>query len=82
MRTTVTLDDDLAAKLKEEARRSGRPMKETINALLRLGLVARKRTRSRVPFTVQARDVGQLRGSLTLDKVGELLEQVEGPAHR
>ncbi len=37
MRTTLTLDDDIAAKLKAEARRSGRSFKAAVNDLLRLG---------------------------------------------
>ena len=43
MRTTLTLDKDLALALKEEARRSGRPLKRIVNETLRVGLVARKR---------------------------------------
>ena len=38
MRTTLTLDDDVAAKLRAEARKSGRSFKETVNQVLRLGL--------------------------------------------
>ncbi|MGH7962252.1 MAG: CopG family transcriptional regulator [Candidatus Binatia bacterium] len=40
MRTTITLDQDVAAKLKAEARRSGKSFKETINEAIRRGLVA------------------------------------------
>ena len=43
MRTTLTLDKDLALTLREEARRSGRPLKRIVNETLRAGLVARKR---------------------------------------
>jgi hypothetical protein len=38
MLTTLTLDDDVAAKLKAEARRTGRPLREIVNATLRRGL--------------------------------------------
>jgi hypothetical protein len=31
MRTTLTLDDDVAAKLKAEARRVGRPFRDIVN---------------------------------------------------
>jgi ribbon-helix-helix CopG family protein len=40
MRTTVTLDDDVAAKLKEEARRQKRSFKEILNTSVRRGLRA------------------------------------------
>ena len=38
MRTTLTLDDDLAAALKERARVLGKPYKQVVNDVLRLGL--------------------------------------------
>jgi hypothetical protein len=38
MRTTLTLDDDLALKLKELARRRRTSFKETVNTVLRRGL--------------------------------------------
>jgi hypothetical protein len=40
MRTTLTLDPDVAAKLKEEARRRGVSFKEAVNSSLRRGLTA------------------------------------------
>ena len=38
MRTTLTLDDDLAAALKEQARRADQPFKQVVNDTLRRGL--------------------------------------------
>jgi hypothetical protein len=38
MRTTLTLDDDLAARLKELARESGQSFKEVTNEVIRRGL--------------------------------------------
>jgi predicted transcriptional regulator len=40
MRTTLTLDDDVAAKLKAEARRIGRPFREIVNNALRDGFAS------------------------------------------
>ena len=40
VRTTVTLDPDVAAKLKEEARRHGTSFKEALNTSVRRGLGA------------------------------------------
>lgn len=82
MRTTLTLDDDVAAQLKAETRRSGRSLKDVVNEYLRLGLYAKKTQRPRRPFRVEARDLGALRPGLSLDNVGDLLEQLEGPVHR
>jgi hypothetical protein len=38
MRTTITLDDDLAAQLRRIARETGRPFKQVVNDALRAGL--------------------------------------------
>jgi hypothetical protein len=82
MRTTLTLDEDVAAKLKAEARRAGRPFREIVNDTLRRGLASRRTTAPRQPFKVKARDLGDLRPGLSLDNIAELLEQVEGPAFK
>ncbi len=82
MRTTLTLEDDVAAKLKAEARRSGRSFREIVNDALRRGLAARHAGARRRAFKVDARDLGALKPGLSLDNVGDLLEQVEGSVHR
>ncbi len=82
MRTTLTLEDDVAAKLKAESKRSGRSLKEIVNEYLRLGFHAKKSDRRRPPFRVHARDMGELRPGLSLDNIGELLEQIEGSTNR
>ena len=38
----MTLEKDLALALREEARRSGRPLKKIVNETLRAGFAARK----------------------------------------
>ena len=82
MRTTLTLDDDVAARLKAESRRAGRPFREIVNETLRRGLASRRVTAARQPFKVIARDLGDLKPGLSLDNVAELIEQVEGSLHR
>ena len=79
MRTTVTIDEDVAAKLKAEARRTGKPFKTVLNECLRVPLSAR-RGRARPPsFRIEPRDLGALRPGLSLDNVSELLDLLEGP---
>jgi hypothetical protein len=46
MRTTLTLDDDVAAQLQRLARETGRPFKQIVNEALRAGLVPRPLTSS------------------------------------
>ena len=82
MRTTVTLDDDVADKLKTEMRRRRTTnFKETINEVLRRGLLARRELATVRPFKVRARRLGGRQG-LNYDNVGELLEQLEGLNHK
>ncbi len=83
MRTTLTLDEDVANRLRAEVRRSGKPFKEVVNDCLRLALASRRRDRdAAAPFVIHARDLGALRPGLSLDNIGELLESAEGPKHR
>jgi len=39
MRTTLTLDDDVAAELRRMVRTTGRPFKQVVNEALRVGLL-------------------------------------------
>jgi hypothetical protein len=82
VRTTLTLDDDVAAKLRAEARRAGLPFKEIVNETLRSGLASRRVAARRQAFKITARDLGDLRPGLSLDNVAELIEQTEGALHR
>jgi hypothetical protein len=82
MRTTLTLDDDVAAKLKMESQRAGRPFREIVNETLRRGLESRRATAQRRAFKVMARDLGNLKPGVSLDNVAELIEHVEGSLHR
>ncbi len=81
MRTTLTLDDDVQAKLEREARREGKSFKEVVNYYLRLGLTARQAYEPRNKFTVRARPMG-LREGLSAASVARLIEELEGPLHR
>jgi hypothetical protein len=82
MRTTITLDDDVAEKLQAEMRRRrSNNFKETLNDVLRRGLMARRELGTVKPFKVRARSMGS-RPGLNYDNVGGLLEQLEGSSHR
>lgn len=82
MRTTITLDEDVAEKLQSEMRRRRTTnFKETLNDVLRRGLLARRELVAVKPFKVRARRLGNKSG-LNYDNVGELLEQVEGASHK
>jgi hypothetical protein len=78
----LTLDEDVAAKLKAESRRAGRPFREIVNETLRRGFASRRVTSQRQIFKITARDLGNLRPGLSLDNIAELIDQIEGPVHR
>ena len=80
MRTTLSLDDDIANLLNKEIRRSGGSFKEAVNHYLRLGLTAAKQP-VRKKFVVKPRAMG-LPPGLSYDNIGELLDAIEGPLHR
>jgi hypothetical protein len=82
MRTTLTLDDDLAAKLKAESHRARRPFREIVNDTLRRGLESRRAAAQQRAFKVTARDLGNLKPGLSLDNIAELIEHREGSLHR
>jgi len=73
MRTTVTLDDDIAAKLRRLARERGVSFKEALNSALRLGLSGRAATR---PYRLEARPM-RLRPGIDLDKALRLAGELE-----
>jgi predicted transcriptional regulator len=64
MRTTVTLDPDVAAALKEAARRRGTSFKEVLNEAVRQGLGARPVARE---YQMPSRPMG-LRAGVDIDK--------------
>jgi hypothetical protein len=80
VRTTLTLDDDVAALLNKEVRKSGEPFKQVVNRYLRLGLTASKQP-PRKPFKVKPLNLG-LPPGLSYDNVEALLDYLEGPYRR
>ena len=82
MRTTLTLDDDVAARLQVESRRSGRPFKVVVNEYLRAGMAQRKALRATEAFRVRPVDLGGPVTGHSYDDIGALLDAAEGAAHR
>jgi hypothetical protein len=80
VRTTLSLDDDIANLLNQEIRRSGVSFKEAVNHYLRLGLLAAKQP-ARKKFVVKPLAMG-LPPGLSYDNVEELIEVLEGPLHK
>jgi hypothetical protein len=74
MRTTVTLDPDVAAKLKQTASERGISFKEALNSNVRRGLES---TDADVrPYRVPTRRLG-VRPGISLDKALQLAGELE-----
>ncbi len=80
MRTTLSIDEDVAKLLRREIRRSGGSLKAAVNHFLRLGLMVAGKP-ERKQFVVHPRPLGLPQG-LSYDGVEELVEALEGPAHK
>jgi len=74
MRTTVTLDPDVANKIKAVARERGISFKEALNAAVRAGLGERRRAAR--AFKQRVRPMG-LRTGFNLDKALQLAGALE-----
>ena len=76
MRTTLTLDDDLAGLLKTRARQLGISFKEMVNRAVRTGLGAEsERPRGEIPKTIP-HSFG-FRPGIDLDKMNQLADELE-----
>ena len=81
MRTTLTLDPDVAVKAKKGAAKLGTSFKEVINAALRIGLDQILKPAPTRPYRTKARPLG-LRPGLTYDNIADLLARAEGEDFR
>jgi Ribbon-helix-helix protein, copG family len=77
MRTTLTLDDDVAAEIERLRRRSEQSLKDVVNEVLRLGLrEMRARPKPRKPFRTKTYDMGT--PLVNIDNVAEAIAYAEG----
>jgi len=77
MRTTLTLEDDLAQALKEKAFRSGSSFKAVVNATLRSGLAAGEQSPGAKPYRLKPAALGGVRPGIDLDRALRLAETLE-----
>jgi hypothetical protein len=77
MRTTLTLDDDLARQLKDVARRSGESFKEVVNTMVRRGLRQAAKPEEPLPrFVVHPKACG-FRTGVDPHKLNQLVDELE-----
>ena len=77
MRTTLTIEEDVAAKLQKKLKKSiGKTFKDVVNETLRLGLLAEIELKETEKFQVRSRALGVNQG-LNYDNIGKLIKQIE-----
>lgn len=77
MRTTVTLEPDVAARLRELAHRRRASFKATLNDVLRKGLSAQAPTREAPERFVVEPHAGGFRPGIDPDKLNQLVDELE-----
>jgi hypothetical protein len=81
IRTTVTLDEDVLERVKQESRSRGTSFRATLNDLLRAALLAAKSQPRRGEFRVKPTHMGYRPGP-NYDDVESLLDCAEGENRR
>ena len=76
MRTTLTIDDDIADFLKEQSRLHEKSFKQVVNETLRRGMSPRANEKPRKPFKVKPFPGGFAPGVDPL-KLNQLVDQLE-----
>src|SRR5215472_5931972 len=76
MRTTLTLDDDLAGLLKRRAIELGIPFKEAVNRTIRAGLGEAAASPRHSPPKVFSHSFG-FRPGIDLNKLGQFIDELE-----
>jgi hypothetical protein len=80
MRTTLTIDDDLAGLLKRRARELGVPFKEVVNRTLRTGLGEQAKGRRGAAPEIISHSFG-FRPGIDLDKLNQLVDELEAETY-
>jgi hypothetical protein len=76
MRTTLTLEADLAKKLKDLAHRKGQSFKQTLNEVVRRGLVSHEPRAKRERYVVTPHR-GGFRPGIDPQRLNQLVDQLE-----
>ncbi len=76
VRTTLTIDDDLAGILRRKARELDKPFKELVNAALRKGLSENLPERPH-RVVVRPHDFGVPKAGVDMDRLNQLVDELE-----
>ena len=76
MRTTLTLEPDVAERLSGEVRRTGKSLKAAVNDALRAGLGLAGKRRRGARFVVEPHAFG-IRPGVDPDRLNQLVDELE-----
>jgi hypothetical protein len=79
MRTTLTLDPDVARMLEEEAHRQRKPFKHVVNEAIRRGLAPRAPSRPPARYRVRPHKT-TLRPGIDAEALNQLVDELEDEA--
>ncbi len=77
MRTTLTLEEDVASALREAAYRKGKSFKAAVDETLRAGLAALEASPKRKRYRVKPASLGGVLPGVDLDKALRLADALE-----
>ncbi len=77
MRTTLTLDEQIAKALKNTAHRTGKPFKQVVNETLRAGLAADAAPAKARPYRLKTVSLGGIIGGVSVEKALQLADALE-----
>jgi hypothetical protein len=81
MRTTISIDNDVIERARNVAIKLKSPFRSVVNEALRAGLDQVEKPVKARPYTTKPHAMG-LRSGRNLDKIQELLSQIEGEDSR
>jgi hypothetical protein len=76
VRTTLTLERDVAHRIRQQMRRTGKGMKAVVNEALRLGLGMTGKPIRPPPFEVRAQAFG-FKAGIDLDRMNQLVDELD-----
>ena len=78
MRTTVTIDDDVAVLIEERQRREGGSLEQVVNALLREGLRSGRQAPRAKEYRTKPERLG-MRAGVDPARLNQLVDELETP---
>ena len=81
MRTTLTIDEDIAVRIQDLRRRHGHSLKQVINRLLREGLRSSRQSPDAKPYRTKTHKLG-LRPGFDAAGFNQLVDELEAEEHQ